>query len=80
MADQRISVHDRVRTIDYLEWLAFQLNAAASWTGDAGCETEADLIEQAAKSILASCWLLSRPVRAALPPERWQPADGYPPR
>lgn len=80
MTDRRISIQDRTRALVALEAMAWDLNRAASWLTEAGIETEADMLDSAAKSILASCWLLSRPVRAALPPERWQAADGYPPR
>lgn len=83
MTDPRISVHDRVRALQALEHLAWQMNQAAHWLGEAGMETEADMIEQAARSVLASCWLLERPIRPQVPPGRWQqpacPApNGYP--
>jgi hypothetical protein len=72
MADQRVSVRDRVRAIDHLEALAFQLNRASSWAADQDCETEADMLESAARSVLAACHLLGRPLRRDPPPERWQ--------
>jgi hypothetical protein len=58
----------------HLERTAWDLNQAATWLGDEGHESEADMIESAARSILAVCWLLSRPFRPQLPPERWQQA------
>ena len=45
MPDQRISVRDRVRAIDALEALAWQLNAAAAWLRKAGCESESDQLD-----------------------------------
>ncbi len=38
MADQRLSVHDRVTAIDHLERMARELNLVASWLGEQGCE------------------------------------------
>jgi hypothetical protein len=72
MADQRLSVHDRVAALDRLDKLAWELNSAAAWLSGNGIETEADKLEQAATTVLAACWLLSRPIRAQPPPERWQ--------
>jgi hypothetical protein len=57
--------------ISHLELVAWQLNGLANWLGDDGHETEADMAEGAARSILAACWLLSRPFRRDLPPDRW---------
>lgn len=74
-ADKRITRQERVRTIDYLAWLASEANKAADWLGDAQLETEADLVEQAARTLLASCWMLERPLRAQPPPARWQLPD-----
>jgi hypothetical protein len=54
--------------------VAWDVNAAASWLSREGHPTEADMLEQAARSILAACWLLERPFRAQPPPERWQQA------
>ncbi len=84
MTDGRISVRERVRALERLSDLAFELNRAGSWLGEGGAETEADMLEQAARSILAACWLLSRPIRGEPGPERWQVAvsgttvDGQP--
>jgi hypothetical protein len=72
MADQRLSVHDRVAALWHLDRLAREANQAAAWLSGAGFETEADMTEQAARSILAAAWLLERPLRPQLPPERWQ--------
>jgi hypothetical protein len=72
MPDTRISVHDRVRALDRANAIAFELNQMASWLADNGVETESDMWEKAAKEILAGCWLLSRPIRAAVPPESWR--------
>jgi hypothetical protein len=58
-----------------LERTAWELNSAASWLSREGHETESDMIEQSARSILAACWLLSRPFRAQPPPERWSAAQ-----
>jgi len=80
----RISVRERVAALDALEALAWQLNQAGAWLGECGAETETDMLEQAARSILAACWLLSRPIRGEPGPERWQVAvsgttvDGQP--
>jgi hypothetical protein len=38
--DKRISIRERVRTIDYIEWLARETNAAAAWLADHHLETE----------------------------------------
>ena len=75
MSDRRISVHDRVSAIDHLEQMALELNQIASWLGREGCEIEADAVNDAAKSLLASCWWLDRPLRAQLPPQRWTQPD-----
>lgn len=79
MADNRISVHDRVRACDYVAWLADELNKAADWLGDQGFETEADKIELAATHAAAGAWLLARPLLREPPPARWQ-QDGQQPR
>jgi hypothetical protein len=71
MADQRISVHDRVKVLDQVNGAAWWLNKLASWLGSRGVETEADMIDQAARDLLAACWLLERPLRLKPPPERW---------
>ena len=70
MADSRISVHDRVAAIDHLEAAALDLNQVAAWLGQAGCEPEADTVNDAAKSLLAACWWLNRPLSPGLPPQR----------
>ena len=72
MPDQRISVRDRVRAIDALEALAWQLNAAAAWLGKAGCESESDQLDHASVLVLAACQLLSRPIRPRPVAEPWQ--------
>lgn len=72
MPDSRISVHDRVAAIDHLEAAALDLNQVAAWLGQAGCEPEADAVNDAAKSLLAACWWLNRPLSPRLPPQRWQ--------
>lgn len=76
MPDSRISVHDRVLALQALEAIAFEANRIASWLASCGVETESDMIEGAARDLLASCHLLSRPVSAQLPPERWQQERG----
>lgn len=79
MTDRRISVRERVRTLDYLDWLARELNKAAAWLGDAGFETEADVLDGAARDTMAVVGLMSRPLRIKPPPEGWQDApDGHP--
>ena len=72
--DPRLSMHHRVAALASLERTAWDLNQAAAWLSDNGHETEADMIESSARSILAACWLLGRPIRPTLPPERWQQA------
>jgi hypothetical protein len=62
-----------VQVLDALNSLAWYLNRLAGWLGRAGVETEADMIDQAAKDLLASCWLLERPLRPKPPPEVWKP-------
>jgi hypothetical protein len=74
VTDGVINVRERVAALEALDGLAWQLNAAAGWLADGGCETEADMTEQAARGILAACWLLSRPIRSSPGPERWQVA------
>ncbi len=71
MPDARISVHERVQALQRLEGIAFELNQIAAWLGDAGVETEADQLDRSARDVLATCWLLNRPLRPQLPPERW---------
>jgi hypothetical protein len=63
MTDRRITVQDRVRPLGRLDGLARELKAAAAWLRDSGLETEADMLEQSARSILAACWLIERPIR-----------------
>ena len=72
MPDPRISVHDRVAALQRLDAIAFEANQIAAWLARCDVETESDMIEDAARSILAACWLLSRPIRAKLTAERWQ--------
>ena len=74
MADQRVSVHDRVQILDQLDATAWWLNKLAGWLASRDVESEADLLDQAAKDIATACWLLSRPLRAKPPPEQWKPA------
>ena len=71
-------MHDRVAATDHLERVALDLNLVASWLGQAGCEPEADAVNDAAKSLLAACWWLSRPLSPRLPPQRW-PQPGMEP-
>ena len=71
-----LSVHDRVQALTAMEANAVELNAIAAWLSKAGAETEADMLEQAARSVLASCWLLERPLRPQPPPERWEAGTG----
>lgn len=80
-------MHDRVLVLDQLNQCAWWLNKLAGWLGRQGVETEADIIDQAARDLLASCWLLERPLRPRLPPEPWrgtpdgqQTAQGQPQR
>jgi hypothetical protein len=77
MADQRISVRDRVLAIDALERMSGELNLIAGWLGEQGAGVEADMAQAAAHSALAACWWLSRPLRQPPPPERW-PGTGSP--
>ena len=72
MPETRISVHHRVNAIDQLERTARYLNLMATWLGEQGLETEADMVDASAKGLLASCWMLDRPLRMQLPPQRWQ--------
>jgi hypothetical protein len=74
MADQRISVHDRVLVLDQLNACAWWLNRLAGWLGHNGIESEADMVDDAARDLAAACWLLSRPLRAKPPPEQWKGA------
>ncbi len=73
--DKRLSLRERSQALVALDQLAWQLNQAAAWLSGLGVETEADMLEQAARSTAACCWLLSRPFRAQPPPDRWQGAD-----
>ena len=54
MADQRLSVHDRVLAIDHLEQMARDLNLMAVWLAEADCETEGDMTNDAAKALLGA--------------------------
>jgi hypothetical protein len=74
-ADRRLTLHERSRALQRLDELAFELNDIATWLGGLGVEVEADQLDQAAKGILAACWLLSRPFRTQLPPDRWRAAQ-----
>jgi hypothetical protein len=71
MPDQRISVRDRLTVISNLETAAAFLNATSAWLAELGAEVEADAVDHAAKSLLATCWWLYRPLRPPPPPERW---------
>ena len=44
---------------------------AAAWLSGFGVESEAEILEQSARSVLAACHLLGRPFRPQLPPGRW---------
>lgn len=79
MTERRVSVRERVQILDQLDATMWWLNKLAGWLGERGVESEADLLDQAAKDIATACWLLSRPIRAKPPPEAWrqpQQADG----
>ena len=71
MAEIRVSVRDRVKVIADIEAMALYANSVAAWLGEQGVETEANAVDDAAKSLLAACWWLDRPLRAQLPPQRW---------
>ncbi len=71
MLSQHLSVRDRVLAIDALEKLAREINLISAWLAEAGAEVEADAANDAAKSLLACCWWLDRPLRVQLPPTRW---------
>jgi hypothetical protein len=45
-----------------------------------GIESEADLLDRAARDIAAACWLLERPLRAQPPPEQWATGPSVPSR
>jgi hypothetical protein len=72
------TLHELVQALDRLNALAWELNQIGSWLADnPSTETPSDMLEQAARSVLAACWLLERPLRPQPPPERWQGApDG----
>ena len=72
MAEQRISTRQRVQVLQELETGAKWLNALAAWLGQQGIESEADVIDQAARDLLAAAYMLERPLRPRPPPERWQ--------
>jgi hypothetical protein len=76
--DKRLSVHDRVRALDWLDYLARQLNKAAVYLAEQGFETEADLLDQAAKDTMAAVGMLSRPLRGRPPAELWQQPQQQP--
>ena len=71
MPDRRLSVRDRVAAIESLEATARHLNLISAWLGEAGLEVESDAVNDAAKSCLAACWWISRPLSPRLPPSRW---------
>jgi len=78
MAEIRVSVRDRVKVIEDIEGVALYANQIAVWLGEQGLEVEADMVNDAAKSLLASCWWLERPLRPQLPPQRWpQPVQQF---
>jgi hypothetical protein len=66
MADP-ISIRDRVQVIDQLERTARWANLMATWLSEHGLETEADMVNESAKGLLAACWWLSRPLRRRPP-------------
>jgi len=72
MADRRISVRDRVKVIEDIEGTANYLNSIAARLGEHDLEVEANAVDDAAKSLLAAWWWLSRPLRPQMPPQRWQ--------
>lgn len=72
MPDRRLSVRDRVSILAQLDATMWWLNRLSTWLGQRDVESESDLLDQAAKDIATACWLLSRPLRAKPPPERWQ--------
>jgi hypothetical protein len=74
--DRQLSVRQRVEAIAYLEAIATQLNTMAAALAERGAWTEADMVDASAKSLLAGCWWLDRPLRAQRPPERWTYRDG----
>jgi hypothetical protein len=71
MAEQRMTVRDRLAGLDRLEMSAAFLNKLAAWLAEADAQVEADMVQSAAHSCLAAAWWLSRPVRSPPPPERW---------
>ena len=78
MAEIRVSVRDRVKVIADVEAMALYANSVAAWLGEQGLEVEADMVNDAAKSLLSACWFLDRPLRVQLPPQRWtQPARQF---
>ena len=74
----RLSVHDRVAVLQRIEAMATELNAIAAWLGQRA-ESEADVIDGAARDLLAAAWMLERPLRPKPPPERWQLGAGMEP-
>ena len=69
-------LHALVAGCDRLDAIAWELNRAAQWAADEGKETEADMLEQHARGVLAVCWLLSRPIRPDPPPQPWRQQNG----
>lgn len=74
MADRRLSVRDRVQVLDQLDATLLWLNRLSAWLGEREIESEADLLDQAARDIATACWLLERPLRPKPPPEAWKTA------
>ncbi len=72
MDDKRLSIYEHVTALDHLERLGFELNRAASWLSERDFESEADLLNDAAKDTMAVVGLLSRPLRPQPPPSGWQ--------
>jgi hypothetical protein len=71
-------LHELVTATDRLDALAFELNKAACWAADAGDESAADLINEAAIRVLAGARLLDRPLRADPVPQKWKAQqDGW---
>ena len=72
------TLHELVSACDRLDALGLELNKAACWAADAGDESAADLLQEAAIRVLAAARLLDRPLRADPPPSRWKvQQDGW---
>ena len=63
----RLSAADRIAVLGELETTAETLNRIAVALDGQDATVPAEILEQAARSIAAACWILQAPVRVYMP-------------